>query len=347
MAHKCDGTHSCFLLPEDNKTMQFTKIRTFRQTNPKVREAGVLTVPVKNALCQSDNMTADSLRKTGVHAFTLIELLVVIAIIAILAAMLLPALAAAKQRAQAATCLSNQKQLALAWIMYADDNQGGIINFDAPVNPTPSETIPWRYSTPNPMPPTIGMSPQDKDVAILQEGFKQGGLYQYAPNVNVLHCPADRRANYPVVPNPTAPPGSFAYGSYSGAGGMNGFTYESAPLKKQSAIQHPSERFLWVEENDPRGENLGPWGMHGGTPSLGFTDAKFVDSVAAWHGGTSSFNWADGHADNHKWSDSATVAYALSSDPAKYFNASLVPTFSQAPHDLLFLANGFATQLNP
>jgi prepilin-type N-terminal cleavage/methylation domain-containing protein len=279
-------------------------------------------------------------------AFTLIELLVVIAIIAILAAMLLPALAKAKLRAQSATSLSNQKQLATAWVMYASDSQDRIVNFDTATNGTGD--IPWRYQVPTAtMNFAPGTSLQDKEMQILQEGYKEGALYQYAPNVNVLHSPGDARSKYPVVPNPTAPPGSYAYGSYSGAGGLNGIVYSpDSPLFKQSAVTHPSERFLWVEENDPRGENESSWAMHPGT-APNFSDSSFVDSVAAWYGRTSTFSWADGHSESHKWLDQPTITYALSNDPAKYFNSALVPTFAQSPNDLFFLAQSFATFKNP
>jgi prepilin-type N-terminal cleavage/methylation domain-containing protein/prepilin-type processing-associated H-X9-DG protein len=286
---------------------------------------------------------ADLGRKIA-HGFTLIELLVVIAIIAILAALLLPALATAKLKAMTATCLSNQRQLALAWEMYADDHNGRIVNFDTIVNT--SGDLPWRVASPNPPPiiPFSAIGTAQADILILQQGYIQGGLYRYAPNVNVLHCPADLRARSPY-PGSASPPGTFAWGSYSGAGGLNASTYApNTPITKQSGIMHPSQRYLWLEENDPRGENQGFWALHPGTAPT-FSDAIFVDSVADWHAGTSTFSWADGHAESHKWLDAATITYALSMNPNKYFVAP--PTFAQCPDDLYFLANAFATQQNP
>jgi prepilin-type processing-associated H-X9-DG protein len=180
---------------------------------------------------------------------------------------------------------------------------------------------------------------------MLQAGYVQGALFPYAHNVNVLHCPADGRSGNPVVANPAGPPGNYAFGSYSGAAGMNGSIYEpDDALRQKSSLLHPSDRFLWVEENDPRGENSGSWEMHPGISPL-FSGAIFVDSVASWHGNSSTLSWADGHAENHRWLDRATIAYALSMDPNKYYRPPLTTT--QCPRDLPFLANGYATRRNP
>jgi prepilin-type processing-associated H-X9-DG protein len=116
---------------------------------------------------------------------------------------------------------------------------------------------------------------------------------------------------------------------------------------------HPSRRYLWIEENDPRGENQGAWVMGNAgtaTASPALSDAAMEDSVAAWHGNVSTFSFADGHTESHKWLDGPTVAFATSMDPWKYAphnRAPAAPTFAQAPDDIYFLASDYTTQQNP
>jgi len=75
--------------------------------------------------------------------FTLIELLVAISIIALLTAILIPTLNRARRQAAASVCLSNQRQLVLAWIVYAQDNDGKLIGGHDGHAASPSQSYDW------------------------------------------------------------------------------------------------------------------------------------------------------------------------------------------------------------
>jgi prepilin-type N-terminal cleavage/methylation domain-containing protein len=292
--------------------------------------------------------------RTQNRAFTLIELLVVIAIIAILAALLLPALASAKKRATQAVCLSNHKQLSLAWIMWTGDNQDKVVNFAQGIDSTYPA---WRVEADNVTTiPPAGLSGDAYSKWLFQEGFREGALFQYCPNPDIIHCPGDFRG---------AVSGSlFCWASYAGAGSFPGGYSSAFPIlgkiTKVGMIQHASQRFLFVEEcasqvtqwgqnSHHMIENLNAWDMNPGDPGSTppFKDAGWIDSPAAFHGANSTFSFCDGHSESRKWRSSLVVAFANSMG-SKYgtgHNPS-IPA-DAATEDLRYCAERFATLLNP
>jgi prepilin-type N-terminal cleavage/methylation domain-containing protein/prepilin-type processing-associated H-X9-DG protein len=296
------------------------------------------------------NMNLTSLSKAKQSGFTLIELLVVIAIIAILAAMLLPALTSAKRKAQAANCISNQKQLLLSWKMYADDNIDNMAGADCNA---PSD---WRISPAGSsfklpaIPPAMAAAPDLLNKFLDEQGFIQGALYNYCKNPDLLHCPADSRfktANY-------------AFDSYSVPNGLNAGNSSShsigtGHILKQGNVKHPTAAIVFLEEDDPRSqsvtggsgtvfENQNSWifPITGGTYPYSWTGLTFWDAPAAYHGTTAVFGYLDGHAENHRWLDGATITLATyqGTSPTKDVYAQGFSQ-SQCPHDLPWVANGY------
>jgi prepilin-type N-terminal cleavage/methylation domain-containing protein len=127
--------------------------------------------------------------------FTLVELLVVIAIIALLMAILMPALNRARELGRRAVCLGNLKQLALAWVMFADENDGDLV--DGRAGAAIPGTNPTIYSGWVGDVPAAGNDTRAQIVRI-----RDGTLWEFLKNAKVYRCPAgevNKMQNYAIV----------------------------------------------------------------------------------------------------------------------------------------------------
>ena len=253
--------------------------------------------------------------KASRRGFTLIELLVVIAIIAILAALLLPALAKAKQKAERVTCTNNQKQLTLAWLMYADDNNG-ILAPNASTSMAGSDS--WVNGIMQWDGGMLPAWPDNYDTTKLT-GSLLGPYCSRA--TGVYRCPGDK------VPGRKGP----RVRSVSMNGQMGGISTQPEVLNqygagknyklfyRQAAIANPDPSSAWVFIDE-----------HADSINDGFFRVQ-MDPTSAWkdvpasyHGASGALSFADGHAEIKKWRDK-NILTATRVDLPKDPNSSDLP----------------------
>jgi prepilin-type N-terminal cleavage/methylation domain-containing protein len=248
-------------------------------------------------------------KRTG---FTLIELLVVIAIIAILAALLLPALTHAKMEALSTQCMSNMKQLQIGWAMYAGDNGDVLaLNFDyhddGPYMPPGTSTRPpgtpawcegWLDWT---------SAPVNTNILYLVNPLASLLGPYIANNALIFACPADVYASS----QQRAQGWSHRCRSVTMDGNIGGGSKYSFGWKLTNAIVKmgnfrvpgPSQSWLMMDEHPDWLDDSILYVNPAETNGLG----EFTEVPGSFHNNACGLNFADGHAEIHKWMDARII----------------------------------------
>jgi len=243
--------------------------------------------------------------------FTLVELLVVIAIIAVLASLLLPAFAKARGRAQAIICLNNTKQLGLAWLLYAGDQNDRLPYNLGMAGSSFRSNLNWVNNV-----MTWDLSPDNTNTATLTAA----SLGPYASGVTrIYRCPNDqalstiqRAAGWPARIRSYSMNAMVGNAGQFSATGVNVNNPGYTQFFKLAQIPAPADIFVFLDEHpdsitDGYFLNKAPNYAPGTYSASASTPAEWLHLPATYHNDSTAFTFADGHAALHHWQDPNTV----------------------------------------
>jgi prepilin-type N-terminal cleavage/methylation domain-containing protein/prepilin-type processing-associated H-X9-DG protein len=213
--------------------------------------------------------------------FTLIELLVVIAIIAVLMAILMPALGRAREQGKRAVCLGNLKQLSLAWIMYADDNDQRIVSGNAGATRN-GEVTAWIGKAWHDNYGSGAFLPEEEQKA----GIRAGLLWPYVKEEGLYKCPTGRKGQ------------EATYAVMDAMNGFRGSRDQGSPfITNRMDIKGMAERIVFIDEGWVTPDSF----------AVHYTREVWWDDPPVRHGDGVTVSYADGSSGHHKWKGSDTI----------------------------------------
>jgi len=213
------------------------------------------------------------------NGFTLIELLVVIAVIAVLMAILMPALQRAREQGARAACLSNCRQLQLAWILYADENDDRLVSSEAGGGWRSQYGDPWVGVTWAPGWAQGEQLPEQDQI----DGIQSGALWSYVREPGLYKCPAGYRGELMT---------------YAMMISSNGRSIDGSPqFRRRLQVPQPAQRLVFIDEGLSSPDAY----------STRYDQAAWWDQPTTRHGDGTNVAFADGHSQYHKWRGLETI----------------------------------------
>jgi len=250
-------------------------------------------------------------------AFTLVELLIVIAVIAILMAILMPALVKVREQGKRAVCLNNLRQLTVAWILYAHENDDKIVNGAAGFSNVAGAPFyhggerAWVGQCWHPNYAQGQQLPASQQRAEIMNG----ALWPYCKDVDAYRCP-------------TGVPGELL--TYAIMFSMNAVCYDvvkdvpNAFIKKRSEIYKPGpqHRLVFIDEG---------W-ITPDAFAVHYDKEQWWDDPPVRHGDGVTVSFADGHMEHWKWKGSDTIR--IGRERVRGHSSNWTPTTPEGKEDL-------------